>query len=259
MWVLENHVMASHGDVECHKTITLTTQSDYRLLDNLVHLVRRWKAPISVAIYSPGRDYFTTMETIAYFRECLKGKEDMSLIKEFVSFHPFFESRFTPKMVSMNVLETRIRSSILNKATQIYSSIDDVSTDCTNAITRTSFRAEQNLTYPINVARNIARDAALTHFIFPSDIELYPSDNLVDDFLALISKEEDIFLHLRRVYSVPVFEVKSGHQNPHTKVELLQMIKVGTAIRFHKSFSYYSHSVTESELWEKTEQTSGLK
>ena len=53
------------------------------------------------------------------------------------------------------------------------------------------YRSQKNLTYPINVGRNIARDAALTHFIFPSDIELYPSPYLVKNFLEMIEKNHE--------------------------------------------------------------------
>ena len=40
---------------------------------------------------------------------------------------------------------------------------------------KSSDKSVLNLTYPVNVARNVAREAANTHFIFPSDVELYPS------------------------------------------------------------------------------------
>ena len=51
--------------------------------------------------------------------------------------------------------------------------------DCANIsideLSSASYKTEKNLDYPVNVARNIARETANTYFIFPSDIELYPS------------------------------------------------------------------------------------
>ena len=41
-----------------------------------------------------------------------------------------------------------------------------------------SYRSINNLTYPVNVGRNIARQSATSHFVFPSDIELYPSPGM---------------------------------------------------------------------------------
>ena len=42
----------------------------------------------------------------------------------------------------------------------------------------------------MNVGRNIARDAAMTHFILASDIELYPNPGLVHKFLEMIARNE---------------------------------------------------------------------
>ena len=43
-----------------------------------------------------------------------------------------------------------------------------------------SYRSLNNLTYPVNVGRNIARQSATSHFVFASDIELYPSPGIVN-------------------------------------------------------------------------------
>ena len=40
--------------------------------------------------------------------------------------------------------------------------------------TEATYRHRLGLDYPVNVARNVARITAGTHFVFPSDIELYP-------------------------------------------------------------------------------------
>ena len=40
--------------------------------------------------------------------------------------------------------------------------------------TEATYRHRLGLDYPVNVARNVARITASTHFVFPSDIELYP-------------------------------------------------------------------------------------
>lgn len=50
------------------------------------------------------------------------------------------------------------------------------------------YKFRNNLTYPVNVGRNIAREAAITHFVLPSDVELYPNPGLVQQFLKMYSK-----------------------------------------------------------------------
>lgn len=44
----------------------------------------------------------------------------------------------------------------------------------------------RNLTYPVNVLRNIARQNAPTYYVLASDAELYPSPNLVADFMQVL-------------------------------------------------------------------------
>ena len=41
-----------------------------------------------------------------------------------------------------------------------------------------SYRSANGLTYPVNVGRNIARESATSHFVFASDVELYPSPGM---------------------------------------------------------------------------------
>lgn len=49
------------------------------------------------------------------------------------------------------------------------------------------YKTEKKLFYPVNVGRNIAREAANTYFIFPSDVELYPNPGLIEGFLKMYS------------------------------------------------------------------------
>ena len=48
-----------------------------------------------------------------------------------------------------------------------------------------SYKESKAILYPVNVARNIARESSATHFVFPSDIELYPSPGM-DSSVKLI-------------------------------------------------------------------------
>lgn len=99
-WALENHVRAGHkNSVKCHDSVTVTSSADYRFLDNLIEQVKRWRSPISLALYAPGIDYRRSMQTIVYLRECLVDPNDSAMIKELVTFHLYFESKYMPKKV----------------------------------------------------------------------------------------------------------------------------------------------------------------
>lgn len=83
-WVLLNYVQAKRK-FQCFESVTYTTQGEYTFLDNLVVVVNRWRGPVSVAVYAPGDDLQTAIESIAYLRNC-----DSVLIKKYVTFHLFF-------------------------------------------------------------------------------------------------------------------------------------------------------------------------
>lgn len=56
----------------------------------------------------------------------------------------------------------------------------------------TTFKKTRGLAYPINTARNIAREMSNTHFFLAGDIELYPNQNLPKDFLSMIKKNPSL-------------------------------------------------------------------
>ena len=56
----------------------------------------------------------------------------------------------------------------------------------------------------------ISRETATTYFILASDIELYPSPNLIPKFLHMVSTHgllEDT------VYVLPIFEIEREHKS----------------------------------------------
>lgn len=59
-----------------------------------------------------------------------------------------------------------------------------------NASSITLYKTQKKLLYPVNVGRNVARDAAMTHFLLASDIELYPNPGLVRKFLEMIARND---------------------------------------------------------------------
>ncbi len=57
-----------------------------------------------------------------------------------------------------------------------------------------SYKDVHQLEYPINVARNVARETANTYFIFSSDIELYPSPGVekVRNILTITTQKQTL-------------------------------------------------------------------
>jgi beta-1,4-glucuronyltransferase 1 len=92
-----------------------------------------------------------------------------------VSFHLFLESHFVP---------ANLRNFVESEHDFPCKSSDQLR----NFPHEKTFKATHNLGYPVNVGRNLAREAALTHFVLASDIELYPSPGLVDTFFEMIQR-----------------------------------------------------------------------
>lgn len=95
-WVMENYIAAQRNSVKCYESVTYTTHTDFTFLDNLVPIVDRWMAPVSVAIYGPGDDFQNAKESIFYMRNCLGNQRHMDLIRELVSFHLYFNASDMP-------------------------------------------------------------------------------------------------------------------------------------------------------------------
>ena len=115
---------------------------------------------------------------------------------------------------------------------------------------RPTSRSKSDRFFYINVARNIARDGATTHFLLASDIELYPSVDLVPQFLTMLARSGGVTLHPRTVYVLAPFEVTVDTKPPQNKMELQALLEDQLAIRFHQGMCDRCHRIPSPELWE---------
>ncbi|KAH8421167.1 hypothetical protein KR009_006992 [Drosophila setifemur] len=243
-WVLRNYVRAEHGEIKCYESITYTTHADYTFLDNLVPLLERWNAPLSIAMHAPGSDFQPTLDSIRYLRDCLPNSH---LVRAYTTFHIYFGTKHIPKSVPKpnEVLKMGYNCSLPPPYFNVSSGH--------------LYKAQKKLLYPVNVGRNIARDAALTHFILASDIELYPNPGLVKKFLEMIARN-DQFLRRKapRVFPLAIFEVEENSPVPHDKIELQELLRSGKAIPFHKRVCASCHGVPKSKEWMTANETDEL-
>lgn len=96
-YIIFTNFVKADKQYKYEESITLSVPADYRFLDNVIPLAERWKGPISVALYAPGHDFFTSLKCIAYLRKCSTVSD---LIKKDVTFHLFFEHEHIPNQVS---------------------------------------------------------------------------------------------------------------------------------------------------------------
>uniref|UniRef100_A0A182NEN0 Beta-1,4-glucuronyltransferase 1 n=1 Tax=Anopheles dirus TaxID=7168 RepID=A0A182NEN0_9DIPT len=238
-YLLRNFV-AADGTFECYETITYTTHGDYTFLDNVVPLLERWNAPISIALYAPGGDLDRSVELIRYLLEC---HEQSLLVRKYVSFHLYFGFAHLPEHPIKYYRELFANPLECWNATNAWSTLQSKAGP-------ESFREEHNLTYPVNVGRNVARSAATTHFVLASDIELYPSPDFIPMFLRMIAHPfYQYTLHTAGVYVLPVFEVAEDVSIPVDKSHLLEALEQGQAIKFHEKICSNCHTVPGYAEW----------
>ncbi|KAJ0181064.1 hypothetical protein K1T71_003149 [Dendrolimus kikuchii] len=242
-WILKNYVRADHGTVSCHETVTYTTHAGFEFLDNVLPLVERWMAPVSLAIHAPGADMTPTVNSIRYLRDCLGN----GLVRQYVTFHVFFMNKHIP-------------SKIPDPASFLGTPYNCTGTPPYIVNSSTTYMKQKKLLYPVNVARNVARDAALTHFILPSDIELYPSPNLIPRFLNMIARNaKPLNTSTKpRVFPISIFEVDAKVNVPSTKIELQHMLLNKTAIPFHKFVCPNCHNIPQGIQWMTAKETTQM-
>ena len=200
---------------KCYETVTYATHGEFTFLENLLEITDRWKGPISVSIHCSGDDYNNTMKTILYLKQCYKG------IDKFVSFHLIFHEEHFPSLI--------FPPEVLRNIFHV---------NCSGAPpwkNVTSYRNQHGLIYPVNVLRNAAKYSTDTFFHLMSDIELYPSENIIDRFLTMIAENPNMLRSENpKVFVLPIFEVNKTEEAPKTKKKLIELIKGNRGNRFHQ-------------------------
>ena len=222
--VINNYVIAD--DDVASDSVTYTTQGSFEFLKHSIPLCRRWEGHVSLAVYAPGTDFLTALEMIYFYRRCRDA-----CVRSRVSFHLIYDSLHGPSLTNISFPD-----SLVSQYKQLSCNTSD---DVLLQTFSSSFREDNKLPYPINVARNVARLQSRTKYLLASDIELYPSLKIGSMFKDLLRREEShqeplINPQVPHVYHLPIFEVKSGLEPPLTKNDLIEMFNKGDAIFFHK-------------------------
>lgn len=202
------------------RTVTYCSHFTPEFIYYLVEIVIRWEGPVSVSAFVPSTDASLTFCLLERLCHCVPEMTKVSL-------HFVFPTEYPPDHISCDPMLSVPQGCFM----------PDV---LVNKKLKT-FRNAESLTYPVNVARNVARVSAKTTYILVSDIELIPSKNLVSRFLTMILRLQersgtDFRLILKRfVYVVPVFEVEHNvNKIPDIKSQLIDLYSQNKAIYFHR-------------------------
>ncbi|KAF5284879.1 hypothetical protein FQA39_LY16929 [Lamprigera yunnana] len=205
--------------------VTYVTHITPDFVSYISEVVRYWEGPVSIAAFVPDSDADILTKQLIRLCQCLPSMSKVSM-------HYVFPKQYTPyvgKIVEPFSTKCRLL-------------------DLRNFIT---FRNKKGLIYPVNVSRNVARNASATNFVLVSDIELIPSNKLASKFLRMISKlVENRFANFKhRVFVVPVFEVDSYEYVPRRKSDLIQLIRREKAVYFHQHICSHCQKFPGLEKW----------
>ncbi|KAK4887710.1 hypothetical protein RN001_003981 [Aquatica leii] len=206
--------------------VTYVTHITPDFVSYITEVVRYWEGPVSIAAFVPDSDADILTKQLIRLCQCLPSMSRVSV-------HYVFPKQYLPKI-------SKHLDSISESTCRI--------TDTRNFIT---FRNKKGLIYPVNVSRNVARNATATTFVLVSDVELIPSKNLASRFLQMTRKLiENNFLNFKyRVFVVPVFEVDSYEYVPRTKKDLIQLVRREKAVYFHRHICSHCQKFPGLEKW----------
>eukprot|EP00095_Tigriopus_kingsejongensis_P011300 maker-scaffold14_size734282-snap-gene-3.18 protein:Tk11300 transcript:maker-scaffold14_size734282-snap-gene-3.18-mRNA-1 annotation:"n-acetyllactosaminide beta- -n-acetylglucosaminyltransferase-like" len=202
----------------------------------LTDLLDHWpNSPLSVAVYAPGNDFCLVTALISWLWTCEKR------VRQQVSFHIYFPSDFA------NDIAVKTASEGIQ--------ILDANCDQDPIFIGESFRKQQQLPYPVNTGRNIARSTVRTKYLLTSDIELYPSPNLSQNFVKFISGSSRVAKLLDKsqespvVFVLPIFEIEEDSKFPKSKKQLINLYKEEKAVYFHKNFCKHCQKFPGLDEW----------
>jgi len=224
--------------------VTYCTHATPEFLYHIVEIVRRWDGPVSLAVYVPCTDAGLSLAIMHHLCHCLPEMSRLSLHLIFPVQHPpvFTSAAFSSYDSNAN-------------AHQFPTFTDCSASEALLSGKLKTYRQREGLTYPVNVARNVARKATETSHVLVSDVELLPSQHLVSAFLSMLSRfrkqhvkgdGSDFDLNpplpivqesrmKNFVFVLPVFEVDEKELNvPSTKEELLELYAQNKAVYFHR-------------------------
>lgn len=146
---------------DTREAVTFATHATLEYTVHIAEIARAWDGPVSVACYLPGSDVIRALKALETLCACEPAMKNVSVHVVFHAEHPLNASS-----ADRNASEAcTVPPSWLH-----------------------SSRWGLQLPYPVNVARNVARQAVRTEFLLVADIELFPSAGLATGFLEMLRR-----------------------------------------------------------------------
>ncbi|XP_077293214.1 beta-1,4-glucuronyltransferase 1-like [Arctopsyche grandis] len=127
-----------------------------------------------------------------------------------------------------------------------------------------TYRSRYGLIYPVNVGRNVARNASSTQYNLVSDVEMVPSEGLATRFTLMVKRQKvnghyGMIPKWRLAFVIPVFEVEAGEEIPRNKSSLQQLYADGKAVYFHRWVCSHCQKIPDLQNWIKEDPGKVIK
>ncbi|CAL8242048.1 unnamed protein product [Merluccius merluccius] len=208
--------------------LALGTHTTINNLYHLESLLERWQNPLSVAIFAHGQDVkFATALVYALSFFCPQ-------IQALVDFHLVCLSG------EFAIFPDREHLSGLEDCSSVFSRLE------THRDKYKNYAIHGNVSYPNNLLRNVARSGTESTFVVVVDVDMAPSADLHQQFLAMVARrppaDDEVFV-------LPAFEIRHVRKLPATKSELVQLYQVGEVRPFYEELCPRCQAPTNYSQW----------
>ncbi|XP_030763588.1 beta-1,4-glucuronyltransferase 1-like [Sitophilus oryzae] len=235
--VLYNVIQSTFTDTQPFVTYATQLTRDFAVY--VTEVVRYWEGPISIAAYIPDGNPQAILQQFLQFCYCIPEMSKVSL-------HLVFKKEIEDVINSFNFelyvppANCDIQSFVKLVSGQTLSNNNSVKTKS----------SDNDSWYPINVGRNVARQAAFTDYVMVCDVELMPSHDLASRFMQMLDVEKCTSTECeKQVYVVPVFEVEASETVPRTKNQLISLLNQEKAVYFHRKICTHCQKFPGLERW----------
>ncbi|XP_072945624.1 beta-1,4-glucuronyltransferase 1-like isoform X2 [Epargyreus clarus] len=276
-----------------YDAVTYVTQSTPEFIYHISEIARYWDGPISLSVFVPGYDLDIAIQIMKHLCKCYARMSKVSLHLFYPKRHPpqvrspdqlIVLTTDTPttttnittqemlrrKLENYRNLDNRTRAQYIQwvrkrKVERMMMGLNRKPSsapilqfeDCSGMdnFDIPTFRREKNMIYPINVGRNVARNASRTNYFIVSDIEMVPSDGLAPKFLTMVrklmgnKKRDEGCIFAKTVFVVPLFEVERGEEIPRDKDTLVRMVATNRAMYFHQRVCSHCQRFPGLQTW----------
>ncbi|XP_056156568.1 beta-1,4-glucuronyltransferase 1 [Lampris incognitus] len=210
--------------------MSLATHTTLNNLHHLRALLERWQNPLSVAVFAHGHDVklaTALVYALSFFCPQVQNLVDFHLVclsGEMASFPEQDREHFAG----------------LEDCASVFSRLE------THRDKYKNYAISGNVSYPNNLLRNVARGGAESAYILVIDIDMVPSADLHQQFLAMITRRQPAN---DEVFVLPAFEIRHVRKVPATKPELVQLYQVGEVRPFYEELCPRCQAPTNYSQW----------